>query len=202
VLEAAAAVLAGGQSSRFGRDKALVVFDGEPLIARLCRELRAQFPAVALVTKSIDAYAAIVPSEVARVVDVSAESTPLAGLEAALEWSPFDAIFLLGCDMPFGASPDVVSRLHERLADAGAVSFTWRGHPEPLCAFYRRTSCLPAARALRAQGRGLRQVLHGAGAAFVRYEEAFPTDAEGLPFQDLDTPEDLQRLRRGSGRRP
>jgi molybdopterin-guanine dinucleotide biosynthesis protein A len=198
VIEAAAAVLAGGRSSRFGGDKALVAFDGEPLIARLCRELRAQFQAVALVAKSADAYASIVPSEVSRVVDASAESTPLVGLEAALEWSPYDAVFLLGCDMPFGASPGVVSRLHERLADAAAASFTWRGHPEPLCAFYRRTTCLPAVRALRAQGRGLRQVLSAAGAILVPYEEACPADHDGLPFQDLDTPEDLRRLR-GSG---
>src|SRR5580698_5272190 len=34
-------VLAGGGSRRFGRDKALVEFDGEPLIARLCRTLQA-----------------------------------------------------------------------------------------------------------------------------------------------------------------
>ncbi len=33
-------VLAGGASRRFGRDKALVEFDGEPLIARLCRALQ------------------------------------------------------------------------------------------------------------------------------------------------------------------
>src|ERR1700733_522697 len=33
-------VLAGGGSRRFGRDKALAEFDGEPLIARLCRVLQ------------------------------------------------------------------------------------------------------------------------------------------------------------------
>jgi len=41
VRDACAVVLAGGESRRFGSDKALAQFRGEPLISRVVRELRA-----------------------------------------------------------------------------------------------------------------------------------------------------------------
>ena len=49
--DAAAIVLAGGRSERFGSDKALAPFRGEPLLAHALRGVRAEFGEVLVVAK-------------------------------------------------------------------------------------------------------------------------------------------------------
>jgi molybdopterin-guanine dinucleotide biosynthesis protein A len=193
-LDAAAAVLAGGRSTRFGRDKALLPVGGQPLLARLCRELVRQFPSVAVVAKAPETYAAILPAGVARVPDTSTNKSPLVGLASALNWAPCDSVFVLACDMPWGATHAVASALFAALGAADAAAFTWRDQPEPLCAFYRRAACLSVLPALLEAGRGPRHVLAGVRTNLIRYEDAFPEDTEGRPFLDLDTPEQLERM--------
>jgi molybdenum cofactor guanylyltransferase len=49
VVGATGIVLAGGRSSRMGRPKALLPFDGEPLISHIVAELKALFADVVVV---------------------------------------------------------------------------------------------------------------------------------------------------------
>jgi len=56
-----AVVLAGGESRRFGSDKALARFRGEPLVQRLARTLRdAGFAQVMVAAKDVLKYAPFV----------------------------------------------------------------------------------------------------------------------------------------------
>lgn len=192
--DAAALVLAGGLSQRLGRNKALVPFRGEPLLAILCRQLLDQFPQVAVVAKTPSAYESIVPAGVTQISDTSPDLNPLVGIESGLSWTNSEELFVVACDMPFGARPAVVQKLREALGDQDAAAYTWKGFPEPLCAFYRREACLPLVRALAAAGRGPRHVLAAVRTRLVAYEATFPEDPLGVPFLDVDTPEDLERL--------
>lgn len=45
-----AAILAGGQSSRMGRDKALLPWQGQPLVAHIAAILEPLFPRLCIVT--------------------------------------------------------------------------------------------------------------------------------------------------------
>ena len=47
--DASAVVLVGGKSSRMGRPKALLPFDGEPLIAHVVRKLESLFSEIVVV---------------------------------------------------------------------------------------------------------------------------------------------------------
>jgi molybdopterin-guanine dinucleotide biosynthesis protein A len=75
-------VLAGGQSTRMGRDKATLEFDGQPLLERAVAVLRECFPEVMVIRQD----------------DVPGLG-PIGGLLTALRRAP--EIFVVACDMPF-----------------------------------------------------------------------------------------------------
>lgn len=89
-------VLAGGKSSRMGRDKALLELAGKPLalhavtkLRRVCREVH-----ILSSNPELDAYAPLVS-------DLHANCGPLGGIEAALKHSRYDWNLFMPVDMPF-----------------------------------------------------------------------------------------------------
>lgn len=127
-------VLAGGQSSRLGRDKAALVLGGETLLAR----------AVALLGRFVpDVRVSIRPEQAvddvrARFILLPDESPgigPAAGLLAAHRLFPDSAWLVLACDMP-EVSAAMIAML---VAARGGGGVAFRGadkRPEPLCAIY------------------------------------------------------------------
>src|SRR5579871_469780 len=89
-------VLAGGRSSRMGRDKALLSFQGVPLVARVA-EMVAQAAGSAVVIGDPGKYGGL---GYAVVPDRRQGLGPLAGIEAALDFSTADWNLVLACDMP------------------------------------------------------------------------------------------------------
>ena len=94
-------MLAGGGSTRFGRDKALARIGDEALLARLCSVMRGVTPCVTIIG-SREKYAAFGADCVA---DRWPGEGPLGGIITALlatsetgggEWN-----IIIGCDMPF-----------------------------------------------------------------------------------------------------
>ena len=92
-VEAAGFVLAGGQSSRMGTDKALVELDGEPLIVRALQTLRGAglTTAIAGARSELSAYG--------RVIE-DAGKGPLSGICAALTSTDARFVVFTSVDMP------------------------------------------------------------------------------------------------------
>src|SRR5256885_9210393 len=121
VRDAGAVVLAGGESRRFGSDKALAQFRGEPLIARVVRELRAAgFAQLALAAKDPDKYAAAAGGA-EPLHDVRPIQTPLAGLAAGLRASRYPLVFACAADMPFAADGHLIDAPIRALAGHDAA---------------------------------------------------------------------------------
>jgi molybdopterin-guanine dinucleotide biosynthesis protein A len=142
-------VLAGGASSRFGRDKALVEFDGEPLVARLCRILHAATAGNVRIIGDAKKYAHV---GVECIPDRWPGEGPLGGIITALmATEPNDDskdlpswCSIIGCDMPF-LTIEWLRHLAERADTSTAeviVPESTYGL-EPLCACWR-VSALPA----------------------------------------------------------
>lgn len=74
-------ILAGGQSARFGSDKALVTMEGKPLLLRLHASLAALGHAVQVIADREDRYAAL---GLTCLLDAQPQSGPLAGLMTAV----------------------------------------------------------------------------------------------------------------------
>ncbi len=73
-------ILCGGQSVRFGTDKARVRIDHQPHLLRLAKSLRSQGHETHFVSDSVDRYKDL---GIATIVDLQPESGPMAGLISA-----------------------------------------------------------------------------------------------------------------------
>jgi molybdopterin-guanine dinucleotide biosynthesis protein A len=195
--DACALVLAGGESKRFGSDKALAQFRGEPLLGHVLRGLTALgFAQIGLVAKEPQRYAAVAEeieyisaSKIELLRDVRPFQTPLAGLAAGLHASRHELVFACAADMPFAADAALVDALFAAVQGHDAAVPQAGGSLQPLCAVWRRDPCLKAAEELLAGPRppGPRAILAQIRAAKLDW-------ADIRPFLDADTPEALRDL--------
>jgi len=120
-------VLAGGQSSRMGSDKALAIFAGQPLVATALATLHAAgLPArIAGSRSSLATFAGQIP-------DTFLSAGPLAGVHAALTASCADFCVFLPVDMPL-MPPSLIQHLLHRaqLTNAPVTAARLNGRIEP-----------------------------------------------------------------------
>lgn len=182
----AAAVIAGGLSSRMGRSKAWLPFDGVPLLVRIVERLRAAFDEVLVV----GAERRELPETGVPVVrDRRADRGPLGGLEAALSSAAAERVLAVSCDAPF-LQPALLRRLAS-LADGHPAAVPRRdGRLHPLLAVYSRALLPRVSRLLDEERLRPLFLLEEAGARIVESGELRDCDPHGLSFVNLNTPED------------
>ena len=132
-------VLAGGRSSRMGRDKALAPVGGRLLVEIAVGILREAGLTVELAgaRSELSAFAPVVP-------DSFVDAGPLGGVHAALASSRAEFCVFLPVDMPLMPA-DAVRTLMARALEssASATYFRMAGHAEPFPVVLRRTEMLP-----------------------------------------------------------
>lgn len=96
-------ILAGGRSSRFGRDKALFDFQGRPLIAYVMDAFSGltRRIIVSVSPGNSQSFRSVIGDSVELVEDDQPFEGPLAGLSKAVELVTEDFVLLAPCDMPF-----------------------------------------------------------------------------------------------------
>lgn len=132
------AVLAGGQSSRMGRDKALIELEGRTLLDR-AMDLVEPLVSELLVIGDPEKYGHVGPFVIG---DVRPGKGPLGGLVTALRYASNDRVLLLACDMPNIDARLLQHVMRELESEAEAVVPRHTGGAEPLVAAYHR-GCLP-----------------------------------------------------------
>lgn len=164
-----------------GRDKALLPFAGGTL---------AQFVAYAVASAAGSAVLVGDPERYHTfgypvIPDRYPGEGPLGGILTALSHTAADWNLVVACDMP-ELSGDLLRRIlaeAEKAAADALVPVEPSGHPQPLCAVYRRRA-LPALE--EAFARGERKVM----AALRGVDLAFLPIAEAAGFQNVNTPGD------------
>ena len=187
--EVCGVVLAGGKSSRMGRDKASLLLAGEPLLRRVVERLR-QATGDVLVVGPVE-LEELVPG--LRVVpDAQAGGGPLGGLVTALQSASTSRVFVVGCDMPF-VRPALVAAIIERAQTEPALDAvvlrTDRGI-EPLHAVYARSCLHIAAEQLQRGDRSLLRLVQRLRVGEMGPAEAAPYDPLGLSSYNVNSPED------------
>jgi molybdopterin-guanine dinucleotide biosynthesis protein A/glyoxylase-like metal-dependent hydrolase (beta-lactamase superfamily II) len=188
---AAAIVLAGGASRRFGRDKLRAPYRGATVLAHTLQRVRAVLDEIWVVLAPDDPGADLPPA-VHRVRDVEAGRGPLAGLAAGLGAVRADVVLVVGGDMP-RVEPAVLRLLLDRLADdAEATALDTSEGPRPLPIALRREPGLRALAGLQASGRWrLRDLLEVVATRAVAEATWVGLDPERASLHDVDVPSDL-----------
>jgi molybdenum cofactor guanylyltransferase len=156
--EITAIILAGGESSRMGQDKALLTIGEDTLLSRICLVARECANQVYVVTPWIERYQGILFPDCQLVKEqlvLNARSnTPLIGFAQGLRLVQTKWVLLLACDLP-RLSSSQVKQWSQNLATVlpREIAFLSRSPKgwEPLCGFYRR-DCLPLIEAYIQQG--------------------------------------------------
>lgn len=180
------AVLAGGRSSRMGRDKALIEIDGHTLLDRALHILRPHVDELLVIGDPMrhgQAVARVIP-------DDGPGKGPLAGIVTALRHAAHDQVIIMACDMP-GVNAQLIERLKQGPKDrSDAFVPQCDGDLEPLIAVYRR-QCLPVFEASIAEGRWkVADALERLIATYVQIcpgEDGWPKDL----FRNVNSPTDL-----------
>jgi molybdopterin-guanine dinucleotide biosynthesis protein A len=126
-----AAIIAGGASRRMGTPKALLPFEGAPLITRIAATLREVFPEIIVVTSEARFAEA---ANASMVEDVFPHRGVLGGLHAALHYFK-EPTFCVACDLPY-LRADVLQFFASRHRGADAWVPRINGCAEPLHALY------------------------------------------------------------------
>lgn len=193
-----AAILAGGQSRRMGRDKASLQLGGQALIERVLAALRPlDCPSFIVARQAGDCAQLGLPV----CPDLLPGAGPLGGLCTALHCASTPALLLLACDLPF-LTPEFLRFLVESLGERQAAVPQSPEGLHPLCAAYA-TSCLPAVERLLDQGeRRMHALCRQLDLRVLAPEEWQPFDPHGLLFANLNTPEEYQRAQQLLAGRP
>ena len=183
-------IQAGGQSSRMGRDKGLLPFQGTTLIQYILGQLNRIGDETLIISNRPGDYENFGPTVYS---DVIRDCGALGGIYSAVFYAKHDVCAILACDMPFIN----ILLLHHLINLApGYDSFIPRLVPNDYAAqfraVYRKKTCLPAIKQrLDAGELKVSEFFDDVKIRYVEKEELQRFDQNLLSFTNINTPEDL-----------
>ncbi len=188
-------VLAGGRSTRLGREKALEEIGGERLIDRAVARVAPLSTEVILVMRPGQPTPPLpTEPEVKTVTDRYPGKGSLGGIYTGLYYSSSFHNLAIACDMPF-LNVALLHHLIELSPDFDVVIPLIKGNAEPLHAVYSK-NCLAPIEALLKRGR--LRIVDFFPSVRVRYmgeSEVDQFDPQHLSFFNINTEEDLAKAR-------
>ncbi len=190
-------ILAGGASTRMGRDKALLELAGLPLLRRAAGLIEPLVSAVTVVGPP-SKYAGLWPQ---ILPDDAPGLGPLGGIVTALRASATEWSLIVSCDMPYLA-PEWIEYLLARAVNCRGDAVmplttdeAGRPRPEPLCAVYHRRCLAPVRAAIERGVRKVTRALEGCIVEKVEAAEWKAFDSHGRLFKNMNSPEDYAAAR-------
>jgi molybdopterin-guanine dinucleotide biosynthesis protein A len=183
-----AVLLAGGESRRMGKDKATIVFRGQPLWQRQIELLRSLRPEKIFISARKDP--SWLPSETESLLDEPPFRGPLSGLTRALVSMQTSHLAVLAIDMPFMTSEQM--RILWRLATTGCGVLPMIGdRAEPLAAIYPREAGTDFRAALAGHDFSLQKLVRNLATANLVQMFSVPAKDEPL-YRSVNEPGDFQ----------
>ena len=184
-------VLAGGQSSRFGSNKALALWQGKFLIEYVRDTLTAVFDDCLLITNTPEQYEFL---NMPMIKDRYQDMGPLAGIHAALHHTGNPWIFIVACDMP-AITPEVITFLCGLAKKEFDAVIPWlESGPEPLCGLYHKTALAKIELQLKNQKAQVVDLLKKLSVRKVKEAELHRVTGGTEVFSNVNRKQDLNRL--------
>jgi molybdopterin-guanine dinucleotide biosynthesis protein A len=191
-------VLAGGGSTRFGRDKALVEIDNAPMLLRM-RALLGEVTTQVNVIAAPGKYAAL---GITSIADRWEGQGPLAGIITALlttketgseaQWN-----LIVGCDMPFLTGEWLRHLVTRALASSAEVVAPQSAQGlEPLCACWRTSAAEKLQSAFEEGVRKITQAMKRLPMEVLDEADWKRFDATGRLFWNMNTSADYNEAKR------
>jgi len=194
-LNTTSIVLAGGRSSRFGKEKHTEMVAGKSLIERTISHLSSLSAEILIVISnrqsrpSFSSYA-----EAKIVVDLYPGKGALGGIYTGLVYSTSFHNLAVACDMPF-LNLDLLRYMIDLSPDFDVVMPRIGELKEPLHTVYTKNCLLPMERLLNEGNLKITDLLDLVRVRYVEKGEIDRFDPEHLSFFNINTRADLERAR-------
>lgn len=187
-VDVSGVILAGGKSSRMGRNKALLEVGGKRIIESAVALFKSIFKEVILVTNSPSEYADL---DVRIVTDIFPGKGSLGGIYTGLSHSSHDYSFVASCDMPF-LKREMIEFLISKKEDFDVIVPRLRDGYEPLHALYSRRCLKPIEAMLRKGDLRIIGFYQEVRVREVSEDELSPFNPSPSSFININTPEDYE----------
>jgi molybdopterin-guanine dinucleotide biosynthesis protein A len=190
VKDVTGVVLAGGRSSRYGKNKALVKVDGIPLVERALRTMGTIFDHIVLITNTPNEYAYL---QVPMFQDIIEGLGPLGGIYTGLKMISDQAGFFVACDMPF-LNPHLIQHMVAIRDDFDVVVPRISGWIEALHGLYTIGCRESIERLIQSGSYQIFQFFSTVSVCFLDEDEIRKWDPYLKSFLNINTPDELKRL--------
>ena len=186
-----AIILAGGQSSRMGTNKALLQLNGKTVIEGMVEKLEKIVDDTIVVTNTFEDYAFL---HLPMIEDRRKGKGPLAGMEAGLAATQTERNLIVACDMPF-ISVELGQYLLSCLGEYQAAVPEISGQLHPLFAAYRKDVNEAVTQSLEENQLRIRHLLHNIHVKIVKKEllQSLEIDHEELYFFNMNSPDEYHK---------
>ncbi|RJQ38565.1 MAG: molybdenum cofactor guanylyltransferase [Nitrospiraceae bacterium] len=193
-------ILAGGENTRIPLLKGHIEINGKRIIDTGINLMRNLFGKVVISTNAPELY---FYCGAPMIGDVIPQRGPLTGIFSVLTNIKDDAIFAVACDMPFlderlmRHMADKYNNFNSRTNKWDAVIPVFEGKPQPLFGIYSKNILGVMEKRLDKGLRKLRDMLAEINVLYIKEEEVREIDPEGRSFLNINTMEDLEKIRGG-----
>ena len=183
------ALLAGGKSSRMGKDKAFLKFNEKTFIEIIYEELK-NFDEILLSVKkeNLEKYAFL---PVKKIFDEKVDAGPLEGIKTSLMESKNELVFISACDMPFIKKELPLYLLDFYSSDYDAYVPVLKERTEPLCAVYKKSILPVVEKHLQKEDYKLSRLLDDIKVKYIPMEKSSLSEKI---FSNINTEEDYEKL--------
>ena len=190
-------VLAGGKNSRMGIDKAFIKINGSRMIDKTMDIYSQLFAEILIVTNDPLPYLEF--SGATIVTDIYKGKGPLGGIYTGLFYAKNNYTFACSCDMPFLNEAFIAYMIGQLGKQDVIVPELPEGY-QPLHAIYSR-NCLPSIRRLILMDKlKITGFYRDMRVLPISEERIRPFNEDGSLFQNLNTPEELEKVQQAGER--
>lgn len=192
-----ALILAGGKSSRFGRDKAYLKLNNRSVVGILANEACKVCDQVIIVSDTGRKFVFPENKNLREIADLKQGQGPMGGLHTGLIAARNETCLLMACDMPF-LTAELMQLFIENSAGFDLVLPQIGADIEPMFGIYKKTLLPAADKCLAEKRRSLLNLIKAGKTLFLTEDIWGKTDDRKKAFYNINYLADYEQLLKGN----